>query len=87
MPEGSGVTPLAPVETSGPEGVTVVFDQPESVPGTKGQDPFYIKRVAEGVGEHDGPGLPGQCLFQEATIHVAVRKGHIEEDRHPLRPE
>jgi len=69
MAEGPGES--APIEA--PESIAVVLDQVEVVRPAELPDGIEIERVAQGMGEHDGPRLVAEGVVEPVTSMLAVR--------------
>ena len=69
----------APV--SGTQGVAVVLDQPEVVRFGEPCDGIDIKRISEGVGDHNRPSFVPESLVKHAHVDVVSREFDINKHR------
>ena len=66
------------------ESIAAIFNQPELVAIRQGTDFFGCEGVAKGVGEHDGPGLFGDCRFDGFKARVVGRDLAVDKDRNQI---
>ena len=79
---GSGKAGFAVDGVLGAQGIAVILHQPEVMGIAEGFDGGQVKRVAQGMGDHDCLGLGGKGSFQLGHINVVLRHGHIHKHRH-----
>ena len=62
-------------------GIAAVLDYPEVVFGSQLHNRIDVKRIAEGMRQHDGFGAAGDSCFELRYIDVVSRKLNVDEDR------
>ena len=79
---GSGEFLFSVYLIHGPQGVTVVLDQPQSMAGAEILHCFQIKGISQCMGQHHRLSPGGNGFLQPVRRNIILGDRHIHKDRH-----